>query len=306
MVISVDTGNKQIKTVHKIFAAGLVESDTHPPFGGDVLLYKGKYYALSDAMRIPYMRDKTEDIRYFILTLFAIAYELRHTDAYDSDGVMDVQLLIGLPPSHYGTLRAKYEKYFMDNGYSADFEFNREPYSISVNSVYTFPQAFAAIVPIISDIKQYPKVVIVDIGGYTADLLQLKHGTPDLSVCESLEYGTIKFYNKVKNKVNSAFDRRIDESDIDSVLNGNETLLGDEISALITKMGMTYITDFLNQLREMEIDLKTCHTIFVGGGSILFRPFIEQSREKLGQWSYIDHITANAKGYEILYNAGRR
>lgn len=76
MLISIDHGNKQIKTVHKTFTSGLCESNTRPPFGGDVLFYNGKYYTLSD-QRIPYMRDKTADERFFILTLFAIGFELR-------------------------------------------------------------------------------------------------------------------------------------------------------------------------------------------------------------------------------------
>lgn len=76
MLIAIDHGNKQIKTAHRTFTSGLCESDTRPPFGRDVLYYKGKYYTLSD-QRIPYMRDKTVDDRYFVLTLFAIALELR-------------------------------------------------------------------------------------------------------------------------------------------------------------------------------------------------------------------------------------
>lgn len=78
MLISVDHGNKQIKTTHQTFTSGLCESDTRPPFGRDVLFYNGKYYTLSD-QRIPYMRDKTTDERFFILTLFAIGFELRRT-----------------------------------------------------------------------------------------------------------------------------------------------------------------------------------------------------------------------------------
>ena len=54
MLISIDHGNKQIKTNHRTFVSGLRESDTRPPFGKDVLFYKGKYYTLTD-QRIPYM-----------------------------------------------------------------------------------------------------------------------------------------------------------------------------------------------------------------------------------------------------------
>lgn len=73
MLIAIDHGNKQIKTVHtQPFTSGLIQGDT-PGFGTDCLTYQGKYYTLTD-QRIPYRRDKTEDERFFILTLFAIAY----------------------------------------------------------------------------------------------------------------------------------------------------------------------------------------------------------------------------------------
>ena len=81
MLIAVDHGNKQIKTVHTPpFTSGLIQSDT-PGFGTDALAYRGKYYTLTD-QRIPYRRDKTEDERFFILTLFAIAHEIEAMGQY--------------------------------------------------------------------------------------------------------------------------------------------------------------------------------------------------------------------------------
>ena len=75
MLISIDHGNKQVKTIHHApFTSGLVCSEVRP-FGGETLTYQGKYYTLTD-QRIPYRRDSTEDERFFVLTLFAIAYEL--------------------------------------------------------------------------------------------------------------------------------------------------------------------------------------------------------------------------------------
>ena len=100
MLIAIDHGNKQIKTVHATpFTSGLIQSDALG-FGTDYLAYQGKYYALTD-QRIPYRRDKTEDERFFILTLFAIAYEIEATEQY-SDNLMRVQLAVGLPPAHFG------------------------------------------------------------------------------------------------------------------------------------------------------------------------------------------------------------
>lgn len=69
MLIAIDHGNKQVKTVHgNAIVSGVQKSKTRP-YGRDVLKYGGSYYTLS-AQRIPYQKDKTTDERFFILSLF--------------------------------------------------------------------------------------------------------------------------------------------------------------------------------------------------------------------------------------------
>lgn len=93
MFIAIDHGNKNMKTAHRVFTSGLSESDTRPPFGENILQYGGKYYVLSE-QRIPYLRDKTLDDRFFVLTLFAIAFELEAAGLHTSDNVVDIQLAV--------------------------------------------------------------------------------------------------------------------------------------------------------------------------------------------------------------------
>ena len=121
LIVPVDTVNKQIKTPHHIFTAGLTCHDSYPPFGKDVIQYNGKYYTLSD-QRVPYMRDKTADDRYFILSLFGIACELRDA-GMDTEELVNVVLLLGLPPAHFGTQEERYRSYFHEYG-QIDFRFN--------------------------------------------------------------------------------------------------------------------------------------------------------------------------------------
>ncbi len=75
----------------------------------DILEYKGRVWTLS-MERIRYMRDKTQDDRYFILTLFAIARELQKM-GIDSP-YEEIDLAVGLPPEHFSSLRDKFKSYF--------------------------------------------------------------------------------------------------------------------------------------------------------------------------------------------------
>ena len=44
MIIAIDHGNKQMKLAGgRVFTSGLRESDTRPPFGDDILIYKNRY-----------------------------------------------------------------------------------------------------------------------------------------------------------------------------------------------------------------------------------------------------------------------
>ena len=100
MIISVDHGNKSIKTPNLIFTSGLVESENRPGIKTDCIFWDGKYYSLTEK-RISYLRDKTEDERFYVLTLFAIAKELERAGIMEPDEVVDITLLVGLPPAHY-------------------------------------------------------------------------------------------------------------------------------------------------------------------------------------------------------------
>lgn len=152
MLIAVDHGNKQIKTVHTPpFTSGLIQSDT-PGFGTDALTYRGKYYTLTD-QRIPYRRDKTEDERFFILTLFAIAHEIEAMGQY-SGNLMRVQLAVGLPPAHFGVQAKRFINYFNGRGAVA-FQFKGKPYAIFIENTACFPQSFSAAAATVKNLTSY-------------------------------------------------------------------------------------------------------------------------------------------------------
>lgn len=52
------------------------------------------------------------------------------------------------------------------------------------------------------------------------------------------------------------------------------------------------------------IDLRSGKTVFVGGGAILLRKQIEAC-SKIGSALFVDELSANTKGYELLYRASK-
>lgn len=296
-IISIDHGNRQVKTKNKIFVSGITESDTPPTFGKDILKYKGKYYSLSNK-RISYERNKSNDERFYILTLFAIAYELEVAKVDFNNRIIDIQLAVGLPPAHFGALSEKFEKNFLRNTIEI-FEFHGKTYKICINKVMVFPQTYAATIPIRNEIINYPKAFIIDIGGFTLDYLIMRYGEMD-SQFGSLENGVFFLYNPIIERVNSSFDMLLEENDIDDILLGRRSDFPQEVVAIVKTEANTFVNDFLSKLRERSIDLRTGRTVFVGGGAILLRKFIEKS-DKINNPIFVNEISANANGFEILY-----
>jgi len=301
MIISVDHGNKSIKTPGNLFTSGLIKSDSPQGIKSDCVCWNGKYYTLTEK-RISYMRDKTEDERFYVLTLFAIAYELERKGIMETESVLDITLLVGLPPAHYGQLHRRFEDYFFRKREIVDFEFNDRIYSIRINRVVSYTQALAAAITRYGDLKNHAVSYIIDIGGFTVDVLKLRHGKPDLEVVESFEQGVITLYNKIISQCNSQFDMLIEDSDIDEVIKGEPTILSGEVQMLIRGNAQQFLAEFYNFLRERGIDVKSSKCVFAGGGSLLLRNMIERGG-KVGFPIFIDNIHANAIGYELLYRS---
>jgi len=304
MLIAIDHGNRLCKGANiKPFISGLTESEVEP-FGANVLKYQGRYYRLTD-QRIPYRRDKTEDDRFFILTLFGIAKEIEAQGGY-YPGLIRVQLAVGLPPAHYGAQYEAFTRYFSGRG-AVSFTYNRKPYSIHIDDVDCFPQSYAAAVTIMQTLTTEPLALILDIGGMTADYLRIKKGEGDLSVCDSLENGVIMLYNKIIAKVRAEQDLLLSEDVIDSILLEQPSHGLEEAKPVVKKLAKEFVADLLSAMRERQLELKAGPVIFVGGGSILLRKQIEASG-KVARPIFVDDIRANARGYELLYklsNGGR-
>lgn len=297
MIIGIDHGNKNIKT-HSgtVFTSGLLSSTVPFSLAGDYMKYNGVYYTLTEE-RIPYMRDKTTTEQFYILSLFAIAYELSRV-CYVPGSTVNINLAIGLPPGHFGKQYKAFEKYFKRNTY-IDFEFNDKQYKIFIRNAVAYPQGYAAIIPSYAKIREYPRSIVIDIGGFSLDYLQLKDGKPDMAVCDSLELGLIQFYNTIRSSINSSEDILIVESDIDTVIQNKPTVLEEKIKRLIERESEAYTDKIINALRERMIDLKSTHAVFVGGGSILLEKYLRTSK-KIASPDIIKNINANVLGYEIL------
>ncbi|WP_302789149.1 ParM/StbA family protein [Anaerostipes caccae] len=297
--VPVDHGNRNTKTANFIFTTGLNMLDKKPARGERYLQYEGKYYTLSEK-RIPYQRDKTQDSRFYVLTLFAIAMELETKSQILPGDIVQISLPIGLPPKHFAELCDKYETFFRGDGKVKDFNYNGKDYHICISKAVAFPQDYAAMMTMAAEVSKIPKAVGIDIGGFTTDYLLMRHGELDMDYCDSMEKGVITMYNQIISNINSEYDMLLEESDIDSILKGQTQYYDTNVVRMVENSVQDFVTDLLNSIRERGIDTKSTYAIFIGGGAVLLKKFIEKA-DRLGKYMFIEDLRANAKGYEILY-----
>ncbi|HBU11344.1 MAG TPA: hypothetical protein DEB31_00995 [Clostridiales bacterium] len=295
MLIAVDHGNYAIKTPNTSFTSALLElSGKATIHETETIEFKNRVWTLSHD-RIRYMRDKTQDDRFFVLTLFAISKELEHMGIVSP--LEEIDLAVGLPPEHYATLRDKFKDYFRRG--KVNYVYNDHPISVIIRHVFVFPQAFAAIAPRAQDMLDMPRAFIIDIGGYTTDVLLMRSGAPDLQFCRSLETGVITMYNPIIAQTNAKHDMLIDEEHINAVLQNQRTGLPEDVQAFIHEAVRAHAHDILHQLRELKVDLRANHAIFIGGGALLFRKYLGES-PLLAQAEFESNPRANAIGYKLL------
>ena len=286
MVISVDTGNKMIKTEHYEFNSGIDVLDTIPGENDEVIEFGGKYYRTTNR-RISYMEDKTEDDRYYILTLIAIAKEL---DTMKKEAVLapneliEIELLVGLPPAHYGKYRKKFQQYFQRDGKVVGFKYGGTSYQILIHEVKVYVQAYAAYCVLAArrHLTELPKVLVIDIGGFTVDYMILRYGRLEKEHVDSLESGVICLYGRIRAAIRQKYSIALEER--------------------VREVTIGYVTELLGTFRELGIDFRTTQTVFMGGGAILVSEIIKVVWERFkGEYFIINDPKANAKGYKLQF-----
>ena len=74
--IGIDHGYGNIKTAHHIFESGVIERERASELAGMTVEFEGKFYEIGSTHK-EYQMDKVWDEDYYILTLAALAKELK-------------------------------------------------------------------------------------------------------------------------------------------------------------------------------------------------------------------------------------
>lgn len=288
-IIAIDHGWSMCKTPNDIYISGVSEITTEPAYFDNILEYKGRYFKVgTDRLEVKATKVETPD--YYYLTLAGIAKELKLRNKTEARVVLSV----GLPASRYGDEKNEFIKYLKQND-EVYFKFEQTKYHIWIDRILVYPQCYASVVDRIAMFG--PKVVVVDIGSWTIDIIPVVNKKPDEAGTDSIQQGIITCMRNINKQCVRQLGEKIDEELIKEYMISHKSSLPDEYIQIMNQEISSFISMVINSLREEKYSLKTTPFVFVGGGAVVMKNFGSFNQNN---FSFNTDICANAKGFETL------
>lgn len=295
MVIGIDHGFYAIKGPHVVFPSGLAVYDYEPYTTQNVLQYSGKYYVCGTG-RQALLKDKTANDNYYLLTMAALAQEVRHRKA---EKQLEVVLAAGLPLSGFGREKQAFYQYLLRDHQPLCFQYDDEKYRLWIRDVKLFPQGYSAIALHPEFVDGEPSVLLADIGGWTVDLMRLDNAVPNAATCRSLELGVIRCMDEVREQIRRRMGLSVTDSQIERVLNGSTCSMDETAKEMICQHGRLYTERILSSILEAGFDFKAIPVVFLGGGASILERNIKP-QDGLCRAVFLTDVHANAAGYERI------
>ena len=304
IIIGIDHGYYAIKTRQVSFPSGIIGYDYEPYTMQNVLQYQGKYYVCGTG-RQTLVKNKTSNDNYYLLTLAAIAEEIKHRKA---ERKTEVILAVGLPLSSFGREKQGFREYLLRKEQPVRFLYESELYEITIKDVKLFPQGYSALALHPEYLKNEPSVLLVDIGGWTVDLMRLDNAVPNAATCRSLELGVIRCIDETAEQVRRNTGLSVTETQIERVLRRESCSMAEEARRIIQENGRKYIERILSAVTESGFDLRAVPTVFMGGGSAILKRHVT-AQDAICRPVFIEDVHANAtlewRCFESTLHAGK-
>ena len=184
-----------------------------------------------------------ENDNYYLLTLAAIAKEIQQRGEKRECAV---NLGAGLPLAGFGREKKAFREYLLRSSQPVNFKFEGISYQVTIQDVRLFPQGYSAIAVHPELIRGEPSMLLMDVGGWTVDLMRLDNGIPNASTCRSLELGMIRCIDKAKEQVRRETGLSVTDAQVERVLAGQSCSMDENARSVIQKQGRIYTEALLS------------------------------------------------------------
>ena len=251
IIIGIDHGYYAIKTAHCSFPAGLTSYGEHEPYTRQGLLEFGGCFFVCGSGRQPIQRDKTVNDNYYLLTLAAIAKEIQQRSLPPE---CSVRIAAGLPLTSFGRDKPKFKDYLLRSKQPVNFRFEGVEYRITIEEVAVFPQGYAALMTETGLLQDEPSMLLMDLGGWTVDLMRIDNAISAADTAHSQELGMIRCVDDIREQVRRETGLSLTDAQIENMLAGQPCTVSDTVRDIVNKQGRKYTEHLLSATMEAGFD----------------------------------------------------
>lgn len=289
IIIGVDHGYGNMKTAHKVFRTGVECMEEEPIVSRNFVKYKDKFYVIGES-HLVYQGNKTESEDFYILTLAALAEELKFRGLHEAN----VTLAVGLPLAWAKSQSADFKRYLLREQ-ELHFEFRKERYHVHLCGVEVFPQGFAAIV----NLGAMPGMnMLADIGNGTMNVMQIIDNKPLERSLVTDKFGVGICMKEIRKELSKESGEDISEMLLEPLLRNGTQGRTDDTAMKAERIARQYAGNIRKRLADYGYKEGMVHLYVIGGGGCLLRNYSDLADRR--EVTFIADICANAKGYEYL------
>ena len=289
IIVGVDHGYGNMKTAHRVFRTGVECMEEEPIVSKNFVRYKDKFYVIGES-HLVYQGNKTDSEDFYILTLAALAEELKFRGLHEAN----VILAVGLPLAWMKSQGADFRHYLMKEQ-ELHFEFRKERYYVHLCGVEIFPQGFAAVVNLGA---MQGMNMLADIGNGTMNVMQIVDNKPLEKSLVTEKFGVGICMKEIRKELSKENGEDISEMLIEPLLRNGLQERTDSTAKKVEHIATRYTENIRRRLVDYGYKEGLVHLYVIGGGGCLIRNYSDLA-EKTGV-TFITDICANAKGYETL------
>lgn len=288
-IIGLDHGNHLIKTANHIMQNGVKRLGARPTFMVNTLNYGRVYYKVGEE-RANIKDSKLADDDYYILTLAMLAKEAKTRDIpHDSH----IVLAAGMPLKQFSTERDAFIRYLRRDGQPVSFKYEETAYRLCIDKVVAFPQCYAAVANRLPAMRE---CLIVDIGSWTIDIMEVQNGVPVESHCETFSESLVSVIQAIRSESSELLKKEISENRIIAYIQGDAENIPKQHRKLMDTALERFAARVEGILKENGHDTQFTDMIYVGGGAAVMKRYGRTGSNV----SYIVDVKANAIGYEYI------
>lgn len=277
--LGIDLGNYNIKTSSGVIFPSKVTTKENLLENSKVLVVNGiKYFIGSGELEINLNKSSKENT---LVLLYAAILEST------KDAVVNV--VVGLPISQFKENKYIFKANLTQSKFIA-LDYCNQLRNIILNNVEIFPEGMGTYLSLTNRPKN---CVIIDIGGRTTNIIEVKNGKYFNGI--SMALGMINLYSNIRDYLNGKHTLDLKLEDIETVLKEGLYVDGEKVDMTSIKSYFKNMVDALMNELNLNYPVRTSEVLLSGGGAHLLNNILSKKISRLTLVE--DYLFSNAKGF---------